>query len=308
MFSLKNKKIVVTGGTGFVGSWLVKELEKEHTTSIFAPSSKEYDLRDKKACEKIVKDCDVLFHLAAYVGGIGLNKKHPGQLFYDNVMMGVQLMEEARKASVSKMLITGTACSYPKNTPLPFNENDFWNGYPEEVTGVYGMAKKVLLTQAQAYRTEYGFNCIYLIPVNMYGPGDNSDPENGHVIPSLLRRMVEAKNKNASEFVVWGSGRATREFLYVEDAAKGIVTAVKNYDGTEPINLGTGQETSIREMVQLMKKYVGFKGRIVWDKSKPDGQLRRVMNISLAKKHFGFIAQTFFESGLQKTVEWYLHQ
>ncbi len=306
--TLKNSRVLVTGGAGFLGSWVVKRLKKEQVKEIIIPRSKDADLRDKDVCRTLVSDVDVIFHLAAHVGGIALNKAHPGQLFYDNAMMGIQLIEEARIAGVDKMLVVGTACSYPKYCPVPFREEDLWNGYPDETTGVYGLAKKMLLVQAQAYRQEYKFNCIYMIPGNLYGPGDNFHETYGHVIPSLIMRMVEAKKKKHKEFLVWGSGVATREFLYGEDAAEALVTAMKTYDGGEPINIGTSREISIRDVVVLLKSIIGFNGDIVWDPSKPDGQPRRSFETTRAKEWFGFTAKTPLEVGLKRTVEWYLKQ
>jgi GDP-L-fucose synthase len=309
MIRLQDKKIVVTGGAGFLGSWVVAALRAQGVSDIFVPRSQEYDLRDRKACQKAVAGQDVVIHIAADVGGIGLNKAHPGKLFYNNAIMGIELIEAARQADIEKMLLVGTACSYPKYTPVPFKEEDFWLGYPEETTGVYGLAKKMLWVQAHAYRQEYGFNTIYLVLVNLFGPHDNFDPEHGHVIPALIMRMLEAKRKRHKKFVVWGSGTATREFIYVEDAARGIVEAVKKYDGDEPVNLGTGREISIRDLVFLLKKIIGYEGEIVWDATKPDGQPRRVIDTARARSQFGFNAQTSLEEGLKKTITWYLtHQ
>jgi|SRR3989344_2411642 len=306
MLDLSHKKIVVTGGSGFLGSHVLAHLRKQGATQIFVPRSKEYDLREKEVCKKLVAGQDLLIHIAAHVGGIGLNKEHPGQLFYDNASMGIHLLEEARQAGVAKMLIVGTACSYPKYCPVPFSEENLWEGYPDEVTGVYGLAKKMLLVQAQAYRQEYGFNAIYLILVNLFGPGDNFDALHGHVIPSLIMRMIEAKEKRARQFVVWGTGTATREFIYVDDAAAAIVAAAQNYDGGDPVNIGTGREISIKDMVHTLKKVIGYTGEIVWDVTKPDGQPRRVVDTSRAKQYFGFEATTSLEEGLKKTIAWYL--
>lgn len=306
MFDLKNKHIVVTGGAGFLGSRVVKDLQKEGALRIKIPRSAEFDLRKQWVCQAVVKECDVLIHIAAHVGGIGLNQAHPGQLFYDNAVMGIHLLEEARRAGVQKTLIIGTACAYPKYCPVPFHEGDLWEGYPDEVTGVYGLAKKMLLVQAQAYRQEYGFNAIFLIPVNLYGPFDTFDKEHGHVIPSLILRMCEAKKKHQKKFVVWGSGTATREFLYVEDAACGIVQALKYYDDGDPVNLGTGEEISIKDLVLLLKKIINYQGEIVWDATKPDGQPRRSVDVNRAKAKFGFTAGTSLEEGLKKTLAWYL--
>lgn len=306
MLSLKNKRILVTGGGGFLGSWVVKELQKHEAKDIFVPRSQEHDLRHEDVCRKVVQNQDLIVHIAAHVGGIGLNKAHPGQMFYDNASMGIHLLEEARLAGVAKMLIIGTACSYPKYCAVPFHEEDFWSGYPDEVTGVYGLAKKMLLVQAQAYRKEYGFNAIYLMLVNLFGPGDNFDPANGHVIPSLIMRMTEAKRMRHKKFVVWGTGTATREFIYVADAARGIVAALINYNSEEPVNLGTGREISIKDLVHHIKDVVGYKGEIVWDPTKPDGQPRRVVDTSRAKTRFGFVATTPLEEGLKETYKWYL--
>jgi len=302
---LAGKRILVTGGGGFLGSWVVEKMKKEGVREIVIPRSQEYDLREKNVCKKIVKNIDVIFHLAAYVGGIGLNDKFPGKLFYDNAIMGIQLMEEARKALVKKMIVVGTACSYPKYCPVPFVEEDLWNGFPDETTGVYGMAKKMLLIQAQAYRKEYGFSCIYVIPGNLYGPRDTFEEKYGHVIPSLIKRMIEVKKGRKKEFVVWGTGTATREFLYVEDAAEGLIAAIKKYDQDDPINLGTGREISIREVVELLQKIIKYEGKIVWDFTKPDGQPRRALNTIKARDGFGFKAKTSLETGLKKTVDWY---
>jgi len=304
--TLKNKRILVTGGGGFFGSWVVKKLQSAGAKEIVVPRSSKFDLRKREVCESLVEGMDIVFHLAAHVGGIGLNKDHPGQLFYDNALMGIHLIDEARKAGVQKMLVVGTACSYPKYCPVPFREEDLWNGYPDEITGVYGLAKKMLLIQSQAYRKEYGFPCIYVIPGNLYGPGDTFEQQYGHVVPSLILRMVEAKKKKKKEFVVWGSGVATREFLYIEDGAEALVRAMERYDGHEPVNVGTGREISIRDLVFLLQSIIGFTGEIVWDPSQPDGQPRRSLDIERAKNWFGFTAKTSLETGLKKTVEWYL--
>lgn len=308
MISLKNRKILVTGGSGFLGSYVAKHLKKEGVSEIIIPRSKDFDLREKSVCQQLVKDIDYVFHIAANIGGIGFNKSHPGQIFYDNAIMGLNLMEEACKAGVKKMLVIGTACSYPKYCILPFHESDFWAGYPDEITGFYGLAKKMLWVQGLSYRKEYGFNSVHLILVNLYGPGDNFDSVKGHVISSLVARMMEAKRKKEKKFVVWGSGTATREFIYVDDAAKGIIAALKQYEGESPVNLGTGKEISIHNLVILLQHVIGFEGEIVWDTTKPDGQPRRVVDPSLAKKTFGFEAKTQLEQGLKKTISWYLKQ
>lgn len=301
----QNKKIVVTGGAGFLGSHVVRVLRKKGATEIFVPRSKAYDLREKAVCARLVKKSDIVIHLAGNVGGIGYNKDNPGTLFYDNLVMGVHLMEEARKAGVDKFIAIGTVCAYPKFTPVPFKEEDLWNGYPEETNAPYGLAKKMLLVQAEAYRQQYGFNAIFLLPVNLYGPEDNFDPKYSHVIPALIKKIVEAKERSDAEVIVWGSGKPTREFLYVNDAAEAIVLATEKYNKSDPVNLGSSFEISIRNLAILIKKFVGFEGKIVWDTTKPDGQPRRKLDTSKAEKEFGFKSKTEFEEGLRKTIQWY---
>jgi GDP-L-fucose synthase len=303
-----NKNILVTGGAGFLGSHLKAELTSRgaQEDKIFIPRSKDYDLRDKEVCAKVVKDQDIVIHLAANVGGIGYNQANPGSLFYDNLLMGVHLIEEARKAEVKKFVAVGTICAYPKYTPVPFKEEDLWNGYPEETNAPYGLAKKMMLVQAQAYRQQYGFNTIYLLPVNLYGPSDNFDPLSSHVIPALIKKFVDAVQKKEKEVVVWGTGKPTREFLYVEDAARGIALATELYDGNEPVNLGSSFEISIYDLATLIGKLTGFKGKITFDSTKPDGQPRRKLDVSRAKKEFNFESQVTFEEGLKKTIDWYL--
>lgn len=303
----KNKRIVVTGGAGFLGSHVVDQLksvgvDKSH---IFIPRSSTCDLRDLDQVKKYLKGKDIVIHLAGNVGGIGYNQAHPGTLFYDNLTMGVNLIHAAKEVNLDKLAIIGTVCSYPKFTPVPFKETDLYSGYPEETNAPYGIAKKSLLTMAQAYQDEFGLKSIYLIPVNLYGPGDHFDPKVSHVIPALIKKFLDAKKQHKKQVVVWGTGAATREFLYVEDAAKGIVAAVARLDQLTPVNLGSSHEISIKDLTKLIKKLTGFKGRIVWDKTKPDGQPRRKLNISKADKLFGFRAQTDFVTGLQKTIDWY---
>lgn len=305
MGKLKGKSVLVTGGHGFLGKWLVKRLKKKNLGELLVPTHKEFDLTLRGACSEIVENVDVVIHLAAKVGGIGLNRKIPGEMFFDNLIMGVQLMEEARLAGVEKFVSIGTVCAYPKFTPLPFSENDLWNGYPEETNAPYGLAKKMLLVQGQAYRDQYGFNAVYLLPVNMYGPGDNFDPRSSHVIPALIKKFADAKEKKKKTVTVWGSGKATREFLYVEDAVEGIIKAAEKYDGRDPVNIGSAFEISILELAEKIKDIVGFEGEIVWDKNKPDGQPRRKLDTSRAKEEFGFEARTSFDKGLKKTIEWY---
>lgn len=304
---LEGKKILVTGGAGFLGSHLIEELVEKGVprNNISIPRSKDLDLRVLANCAKAVQGMDVVIHLAGNVGGIGYNREKPGELFYDNIMMGVQLMEEARKAGVKKFVGLGTICQYPKYAPVPFKEKDLWNGYPEETNAPYGLAKKMLLVQAQAYRQQYGFNAIHLMPVNLYGPGDNFDPESSHVIPALIKKFIDAKNKGDKSVVVWGTGKPTREFLYVEDAVKAIILAAEKYNKPEPVNIGSSFEISIKELAEMIKKLTGFKGRIVWDKTKPDGQPRRKLDTAKAEKEFGFKSKVSFEEGLKKTIDWY---
>lgn len=301
----KNKKIVITGGAGFLGKYVVEKLKKSRPSKLFVPRSFEYDLTKREACEHVVKDADIVIHLAAQVGGIEFIDSHSGEVFYNNLIMGIQLMEEARRAGVKKFVGVGTVCAYPKVVEMPFKEEDLWEGYPENTTAPYGLAKKMLIVQGEAYKRQYGFNSINLIPVNLYGPGDNFDRKSGHVIPSLIKKIVEAKVQKAEFVEVWGSGLATREFLYVEDAAEGILLATERYSGIDPINLGTGKETPIREVSELIMKIVGYKGQIKWDKTKPDGQPRRELDVSKARQ-FGFVAKTPLKEGLEKTINWYI--
>ncbi len=301
------KKIVITGGAGFLGSHIVEQLYHHgvRDDNLFIPRSQEFDLRHWDNCEKVVKDQDIVFHLAAKVGGIGFNQNYPAQLFYDNAIMGIQIIEAARQAGVEKCVILGTICAYPKFTPVPFSEENLWNGYPEKTNAPYGLAKKMLLVQSQAYRQEYGFNSIYLLPVNLYGPGDNFNPESSHVIPALIKKFTEAACDGKKYVDVWGTGDATREFLYVDDAARGIVLAAEQYNKSDPVNLGSGMEISIRDLAEMIKGLTGFTGEIRWDRSKPDGQPKRRLDVSRAQKEFGFEALIPFTDGLKWTVEWY---
>lgn len=303
----KNKKVLVTGGLGFLGKRVVNKLIERGVpkTKIITPDIKDYDLREKEDCKKVVKGVDVVIHLAANVGGIGYNQEKPGTLFYDNVVMGTHMMEEARKAGVKKFVAIGTVCAYPKHTPIPFKEKDLWSGYPEETNAPYGLAKKMQLVQAQAYRKQYGFDAIFLLPVNLYGPGDNFDPKSSHVIPALIKKFYEAKKRGKEKTIVWGTGKPTREFLYVEDAAEGIISAAEKYGKSEPVNLGSSFEISIKELSKLIAKLIEYNGKIVFDKSKPDGQPRRKLNTKKAEKEFGFKAKTTFKKGLRETVNWY---
>lgn len=305
MYDLSGKTILLTGGNGFLGQHVVSKLRKQQIKKIIIPRSATCDLRQMENCQKAVRDVDIVIHLAGIVGGIGYNQKYPGNLFYDNLMIGTQLMEAARLSSVKKFVAIGTICSYPKFTPVPFREKDLWNGYPEETNAPYGLAKKMLLVQSEAYRAQYNFNSIFLLPVNLYGPGDKFDPSQSHVIPALIKKILEAKEFRNSEVVVWGTGKATREFLYVEDAAEGIITACQKYEKSDPVNLGSGFEISIKELASLICKIVGFTGKLVWDSTKPDGQPRRQLDVSRAYKEFGFKAHTKFEEGLAETISWY---
>lgn len=305
MLNLKRKKVVVTGGTGFLGTRLVNELKKRGIRHVRALSSSDYDLRTLEGSRRAVQHADVIIHLAANVGGIGYNREHPAEMYYDNILMGAQLMHEAWKAKVEKFVALGTICCYPKFTPVPFKETNIWNGYPEETNAPYGLAKKMLLVQAQAYRQQYGFNAIFLLPVNLYGPGDNFDPASSHVIPALIRRIWEAKQQGKSTITVWGTGKATREFLYVDDAVRAIILATEQYDQPAPVNIGAGFEISIRDLVEKIRKIIGYKGNIVWDTKKPDGQPRRRLDVSVARKAFGFKANVSFEKGLKQTIRWY---
>ncbi|MFX0206996.1 MAG: GDP-L-fucose synthase family protein [Candidatus Hodarchaeota archaeon] len=302
------KKILVTGGAGFLGSFIVENLLSEKKVSpenVRIPRSNTMDLRSWENCVEAVKDVDIAIHLAAKVGGIGFNRKYPATLFYDNAIMGIQLMEAARCEGVEKFVVIGTVCAYPKNTPIPFRETELWDGYPEETNAPYGLAKKMLLVQAQSYRVQYGFNAIYLLPVNLYGPRDNFHPEYSHVIPALIKKMFDAKLQGNRDVVVWGTGNPSREFLYVEDAAEGILMATEKYNKSEPVNLGIGEEITIRELVNLIAEFTGYKGKIKWDVLKPDGQPRRCLDVNKAKEEFGFVAKTSLKVGLKKTVDWY---
>lgn len=306
MSSLTGKSILVTGGAGFLGKYVVEKLRQRGVKNIFVPVIDEYDLREKSVCKKAVEGKDVVIHLAAKVGGIGLNREKPGELFYDNLIMGIQLMEEARLAGVEKFVALGTICCYPKYTPVPFKEENLWNGYPEETNAPYGLAKKMLLVQAQAYRRQYGFNAIFPMLVNLYGPGDNFQSNSSHVIPALIRKVYEAKQRGENKIVVWGTGKATREFLYVEDAAEAIVLATEKYNKPEPINIGAGFEISIKDLIGFICEVMDFKGEIVWDTTKPDGQPRRCLDTSKAEKEFDFKAKTDFKEGLRKAIDWFV--
>lgn len=301
----KKSKILITGGNGFLGNRVVYFLKKRGYQNLIIPSSKQYDLRDSSKCHFLVKGVDVVIHLAANVGGIGYNLNYPADLFYDNIIMGVNLLHESSKAKVKKFVAVGTVCAYPKYTPVPFREEQLWDGYPEETNAAYGLAKKMLLVGGNSYRTQYGLNSIYLIPVNMYGPKDNMHLENSHVIPALISKFYKAKKLNLSEVVVWGTGKVSREFLFVDDGAKAIVQAMEKYNDAAPINIGTGLEITISELVDKISALIGFKGKIIWDKSKPDGQPRRCLNVEKAEKAFDFKAKTDFNTGLKKTIQWY---
>jgi GDP-L-fucose synthase len=298
----------VTGGAGFLGSNVVEQLiaKGADRENIYVPRSRDLDLRQWDNCVKAVKDKDIVIHLAAKVGGIGFNRENPGSLFYDNAIMGIQLIEAARQQNVGKFVAIGTVCAYPKFTPSPFHEDDLWNGYPEETNAPYGLAKKMLLVQSQSYRQQYGFNSIYLLPVNLYGPGDNFNPCSSHVVPALIKKCIDAVDSNDDKIEVWGTGKATREFLYVDDCARGIVMATKKYNKSEPVNLGSGYEISIKDLIQLIVKLTGFKGELVWNSSKPDGQPKRRLDVSRAEKEFGLRAKTTFEEGLKATIDWYI--
>jgi len=302
------KRLVVTGGSGFLGSAVVQKLRARGYKKITIPRSSNYDLRDQEAIVRFYKDAEpqIVIHLAAVVGGIGANRANPARFFYDNAIMGIQMMEYARQFGVEKFVVLGTVCAYPKFASVPFKEEELWNGYPEETNAPYGLAKKMMLVQAQAYRLQYGFNAIYLLPVNLYGPRDNFDLESSHVIPALIRKCVEAKENNDEKIVLWGDGSPTREFLYVEDAAEGIVLATERYNGSEPVNLGTGEEISILSLAQMIAAEVGYSGSIIWDTTKPNGQPRRGLDVTRAKALFGFEAEYRLREGISKTVEWFL--
>jgi GDP-L-fucose synthase len=303
----EQKRVCVTGGAGFLGSYVVEKLSARGAKEVFVPHIEDYDLVQIDSIHRMLDDAraDVVIHLAANVGGIGANRSRPAEFFYDNLMMGAQLIHESWKAGVEKFVAIGTVCAYPKFTAVPFHEEDLWNGYPEETNAPYGLAKKMMLVQSQAYRQQYGFKSIFLIPVNLYGPRDNFNLQTSHVIPALIRKCIEAKERGKSTVEVWGDGTPTREFLYVEDAAEGILLAAEHYNSSDPVNLGSGQEISIRDLVELIAKTTGFEGDLVWDTSKPNGQPRRALDTSKAKDLFGFVAQMPFEVGLQQTVDWY---
>jgi GDP-L-fucose synthase len=303
----RDKRIVVTGGAGFLGGYIVKGLQKRGCKNILVPKIEDYDLVKMSDIIRMYDDMrpDIVIHLAAVVGGIGANREHPGEFFYKNLMMGVQLIEQGRIRNIEKFVAIGTVCAYPKFTPVPFKEENLWNGYPEETNAPYGLAKKMLLVQSQSYRAEYGFNSIFLLPVNLYGPGDNFDPKSSHVIPALIKKCVDAIESNADHIDCWGTGSVSREFIYVADAAEAILLATEHYNEAEPVNIGAGFEITIKELVEKIAKITGFKGEIRWDSSKPDGQPRRRLDVSRAKEYFGFKAKTSFEKGLKETIKWY---
>lgn len=303
----QDRKVCVTGGAGFLGSFITAKLRERGAKEIFIPTIENYNLVEPEAVTRMLDDSqpDIILHLAAHVGGIGANRLHPAEFLYDNLMMGVQLMHQAWKRGVEKFVALGTVCAYPKYTPVPFKEDDLWNGYPEETNAPYGLAKKMLLVQAQAYRQQYGFNAIFLLPVNLYGPRDNFDLESSHVIPALIRKCIEAQERGEETVEVWGDGTPTREFLYVEDAAEGILLAAERYNKPEPVNLGSGFEISIKDLAELIQRLTGYQGRLVWNTDRPNGQPRRALDTSRALAEFGFKAQTNFEEGLRRTIEWY---
>jgi len=309
----RNKRVILTGGAGFLGSFATEKLKQHGATDIFIPRIEEYNLVDpsdiRRMYDNALKSVEptniVVIHLAAHVGGIGANREHPAEFFYDNLMMGVELMHQAYQGGVGKFVAIGTVCAYPKFTPVPFKEEDLWIGYPEETNAPYGLAKKMLLVQAQSYRQQYGFNAIYLLPVNLYGPRDNFNLESSHVIPALIRKAIEAKERGEKELLVWGDGTPTREFLYVEDAADGIVSAAEKYNGSEPVNLGSGYEISIKNLTEMIVRQTGFEGKLVWQIDKPNGQPRRGLDVSRAKEYFGWSAQVPFEEGMRRTIEWF---
>lgn len=303
----KDKRVIVTGGAGFLGSYVVEKLKKRGCKNIFVPLVEDYDLTKEKNVIRLYQDypADIVIHLAAVVGGIGANRENPGEFFYDNLVMGAMLMEYARQFKIDKFVALGTICAYPKFTPVPFKEKNLWNGYPEETNAPYGLAKKMMLVQSQAYRTQYEFNSILLLPLNLYGPRDNFNPRNSHVIPALIKKFVEAVRRKKDEVVCWGTGKPTRGFLYVEDAAEGILLATEKYNKSEPVNLGTDLEISIKDLAEMIAKLVGFKGKIKWDTSKPDGQPRRRLDTSRAEQEFDFVSKMDFEEGLKRTIEWY---
>ena len=303
----EGKRFCVTGGAGFLGKVVVSKLKQRGAQEVFVPMIEDYDLVNPDDIRRMLEDAkpDVIIHLAAHVGGIGANREHPAEFFYDNLMMGVQLMHQAWQRGVEKFVAIGTVCAYPKLTPVPFSEDDIWNGYPEETNAPYGLAKKMLLVQAQAYREQYGFNAVFLLPVNLYGPGDNFNPKSSHVIPALIRKCIEARDEGLEEVVVWGDGSPTREFLYVEDAAEGILRATELYNKSDPVNLGSGYEISIKDLAELIARLTRFEGKLVWDSTKPNGQPRRALDTSRALNEFGFKAAVNFEEGLRSTVGWY---